>query len=168
MWPHGLQHTKLRCPSPTPEAYSNSGPSSKWCHLTISSSVIPFASHLQSLPTSESFPIRQFFAKGGQSIGVSASASVLPKNIQDWFPLGWNGWIFLQSKGPSRVLQHHSSKASIHQYSTFFIVQLSHPFRNTGKTTALMRWTFVDKVMSMLFNMLSRLVITFLPRRSVF
>ena len=106
----------------------------------------------------------QFFASGGQSIGASASASVPPMNIQDWFPLGWTGWISLQSKGLSRVFQHHSSNASILRCSAFFIVQLSHPYMTTGKTMALTRWTFVGKVMSLLFNMLSRLVIAFLPR----
>ena len=100
----------------------------------------------------------------GQSIEASASASVLPINIQDWFPLRWTGWICLQSKWLSRVLQHHSSKASILWCSVFFIVQLSHPYMTTGKTIALTRWTFVGKVMSLLLNMLSRLVITFLPR----
>ena len=106
----------------------------------------------------------QLFASGGQSIGVSASASVLPMNIQDWFPLGCTGWISLQSKGLSSLLQHHSSKASILRCSAFFIVQLSYPYMTIGKTIALTRRTFVDKVMSLLFNMLSRLVITFLPR----
>ena len=98
LWPHGLQHARLPCPSPAPGVYSNSCPSSQWCHPTISSSVVPFFSHLQSFPASGSFPMRQFFASGGQSIGVSGSASVLPINIQDWFPLGWTGWISLQSK----------------------------------------------------------------------
>ena len=100
---HGLQHTRLPCPSPTPEASSNSRPSSWWRHPTISSSVIPFSSCLQAFPASGFFLMSQFFASGGQSIGVSASASVLPVNIQDWFPLGRNGWISLQSKGLSRV-----------------------------------------------------------------
>ena len=104
--PHGLQHTRLPCPSPTPRAYSNSCPSSRWCHPTISSSVSPFSSHLQSCPASGSFPMNQFFASGSQSIGVSASASVLPKNIQDWFTLGWTGWISLQSKRLSRVFSN--------------------------------------------------------------
>ena len=104
----------------------------------------------------------QLFASDGQSIGVSASASVLPMNTQDWSPLGWTGWIFLQSKGLSSLLQHHWSKASILWCSAFFIVQLSHPYMTTGKTITLTRWTFVDKVM--FFNMLCRLVITFLPR----
>ena len=106
----------------------------------------------------------QLFTSGGQSIGISASASVLPVNIQGWSPLGWTGWISLQSKGLSSLVQHHSSKASILQCSAFFIVQLSHPCMTTGKTIALTRWTFVGKVMSLVFNMLSRLVITFLPR----
>ena len=93
--PHGLQHTRLPCPSPMPRAYLNSCPSSRWCHPTTSSSAIPFSSCLQSSPASGSFPISQFFSSGGQSIGVSASASVLPMNIQEWFPLGWTGWISL-------------------------------------------------------------------------
>ena len=101
--PHGLQHAWVPCPSPTPGACSNSCPLSWWCHPTISSSVIPFSSHLQSFPASGSFPMNQFFTSGGQSIGVSASASVLPMNSQEWFPLGWNGWISLLSKGLSRV-----------------------------------------------------------------
>ena len=101
--PHGLQHTRPPCSSPTPRVYSNSCPLSWWCHPIISSSVIPFSSHLQSFPESWSFQMSQFFASGGQSIGVSASASVLPMNIQGWFPLGWTGWISLQSKGLSRV-----------------------------------------------------------------
>ena len=104
----------------------------------------------------------QIFTSDGQSIGVSASTSVLPINIQDWFPLGWTGWISLQSKGFSNLLQH-CSKASILQYSAFFIVQLSHLYMTTGKTIALTKWTFVGKVMPLLFNMLSRLVITYLP-----
>ena len=108
----------------------------------------------------------QLFASGGQSIGVSASASVLPMNTQDWSPLGWTGWISLQSKGLSKsLLQHHSSKASILWHSCFFIVHLSHPYMTTGKTIALTRQTFVGKVMSQVFNMLSRLYIAFLPRR---
>ena len=106
LWPHELQHARLTSPSPTPEAYSNSCPSSQWCHPTISSSVVPFSSHCQSFPASGSFPMSQFFASGGQSIGVSASASVLPMNIQGWFPLGLTGWISLQSKGLSRVFSN--------------------------------------------------------------
>ena len=104
--PHGLQHTRVPCPSPAPRAYSSSCPLSWWCHPTISSSVVPFSSHLQSFPESGSFPTSQFFASGDQSIGASASASVLPMNIQGWFPLGWTGWISLQSKGLSRVFSN--------------------------------------------------------------
>ena len=100
LWPHGLQHARLPCPSPTPGACSNLCPSSRWCHPTVSSSVIPF-SCLQSFPESGSLQMSQFVTSGGQSIGVSASTSVLPMNIQDWLPLGWIGWISLQSKGLS-------------------------------------------------------------------
>ena len=103
LWPHGLQHTRPPCPSPTPGVYPNSCPLSQWCHPTISSSVIPFSSCLQSLQVSGSFQMSEFFASGGPSIGVSASASVLPMKVQDWFPLGWTGWISLKSKGLSRV-----------------------------------------------------------------
>ena len=116
--PHGLQHARLPCPSPIPRAYSNSHPSLWWCHPTISSPVIPF-SHLQSFATSVSFPMNQFFTSGGQSIGVSPSASVLPMNIQDWFPLGLAGWISLQSKRPSRVF----SNTTVQKHQ-FFIAQL--------------------------------------------
>ena len=115
LWPHGLQNARPPCPSPTPRVYSNSCPLSQWCHSTISSSVISFSSHLQSFPASGSFQMSQFFTSGGQSIGVSASASVLPMNIQDWFPLDWTGWISLLSKGLSRFFFKHQ----------FFDVQLS-------------------------------------------
>ena len=118
--PHGLQHARLLCTSPTPGACSNSCPSRRWCHPTISSSVIPFSSCFQSLPASESFPMSQCFTSGGQSIGISASASVLPMNIQDGFPLGLTGWISLQSKGLSRVFSN-----SIFQKHQFFRTQLS-------------------------------------------
>ena len=119
LWPQGLQHTRLPCASPTPGAYLNSCPSSQWCHPSNSSSVVLFSSHLQSFPASGSFLMSQFSESGGQSIGVSASASVLPMNIQDWFPLGWTGRIALLSKELSRVSrtlknsQEHSSK---HQF----------------------------------------------------
>ena len=103
LWTHGHEHTRPPCPSPTPGVHSNSRPSRRWCHPTISSSVVPFFSCLQSFPASGSFPMCQFFASSGQSIGVSASASVLPMNIQDWFSLGWASLISLQSKGLSRV-----------------------------------------------------------------
>ena len=116
-------------------------------------------------PRNKVFPVIQFFTSGGQSIGTSASASVLPMNIQDWFPLGWTGWISLQSKGTLKhLLQHHSPKALILWCSAFFIVQLSHPYMTTRKTITLTRRTFVGKVMFLLFNMLSSLVIAFFPR----
>ena len=104
--PHGLQHARPPCPSPTPGVYSNSCPLSRWCHLTISFSVVPFSSCFQSFPASGSFPMSQFFTSGGQSIGASASASVLSMNIQDRFPLGLTGWTSLQSKGLSRVFSN--------------------------------------------------------------
>ena len=104
--PHGLQHTRPPCPSPTPRVYSNPCPLSRWCHPTISSSVIPFSSCLQSFPTSGSLQMSQLFTSGGQSIGVSASTSVLPMNTQDWSLLGWTGWVSLQSKGLSRVFSN--------------------------------------------------------------
>ena len=148
--PHGLQHSRLPCPSLSPGVCSNLCPLSRWYHSTISSSVIPF-SCFQCFPASGYFPMSQFFTSGSQSIGASASASVLPMNIQEWYPLGLNGLICLQSRELSRVFQHHSSKASILQCSTFFIVQFSHPYMTPGKTIALTRWTFVDKVMSLFF-----------------
>ena len=133
-------------------------------------------SHLLSSPSSPTFnlpptsgplPVSQFFVSGGQSIGVSASASGLPMDIQDSFPLGWTGWISSLSKGLKSLLQHHSSKALILQCSAFFIVQLSHPYMTTWKTKALTRRTFVGKIMSLLFSMLSRLVIAFFQGASV-
>ena len=118
--PHRLQHTRCPCPSPTPRVYLNSCPLSRWCHPTISSSVIPFFSHLQSFPASGSFQMSHLVASGGQSIGVSASTSVLPMNIQDWFPLEWIGWIPMQSKGLSRVF----SNTTVQKHQ-FFGAQLS-------------------------------------------
>ena len=106
LWPNELQHARPPCPSSTSRVHSNSCPSSRWCHLVISSSVVPFSSCTQSLPASETFPVHQLFAWGSQSIGVSASASVLLKNIQDQTPLEWTGWISLQSKGLSRVFSN--------------------------------------------------------------
>ena len=162
--PHELQHARPPCPSQTPGVYSTPCPSSRWCHPAVSSSVVPFSSYHQSLPASGYFPMSQLFVWGGQSTGVSASASVLPMNTQDWSPLGWAGWISLQPKGPSRVFSNNMVQK--HQ---FFHTQLSsHPCMTTGKTIALTRWTFVGKVMSLLFNMLSRLVIAFLPRPTPF
>ena len=152
LWPHGLQHARFPCPSPTPGAYSNSCPLHWWCHPTISSSVVPFSFPLQSFPASGSLPVNRFFISCGQSIRVSASASVLPMNVQNWFPLEWTGLISLQSKGLSRVFSnYHSSKASTLQRSAFYIVQLSYLHVTTGKTIALTRRTFFGKVMSLLF-----------------
>jgi len=167
--PHGLQHARPHWLSPTPGACSNSCPLSWWCYPTISSSAIPFSSCLQSFLASGSFLISSLHQVA--KIGVSASTSLLPMNIQDWFPLGWTSWISLQSKGLSRVFSNTTVQK--HQFfgtqkESFFIVQLSHPYMTPGKTIALTRWTFVGKVMSLLFNTLSRLVITFLPGRSVF
>ena len=153
---HEPQHARPLYPSPTPGGYPNSCPLSHWYHPTILSSVVPF-SCLQSFPTAGSFQMNQVFTSGGQSIGVSASASVLPMNTQDWSPLGWPGWIFLQSK------DSQESSPTI-QFSSINSSVLSFPYMTTGKTIALTRWTFVDKIMSLLYNMLSRLVITFLPR----
>ena len=166
--PHELQHPRPPCPSPTPGVHPDSRPSSQWCHPAISSSVIPFSSCPQSLPASESFPVSQLFASSGQSIGVSASASILPMNTQVWSPIGWTGWISLQSKGLSRVFS--STTVQKHQ---FFSAQLSsqfnsHPYMTTGKTIALTRQAFFGKVISLLFNMLSRLVTTLLPRSKRF
>ena len=142
--PHGLQHTRLLCPSPTPRAYPNSCPLSQWWHPIISSSVVPFSSWPQSFPASGSFPMNQLFTSDSQSIGVSASTSILPMNTQDWSPLGWTALISLAVQGTLKsLLQHRSSKAPILQHSAFFIVQLSHPYTTTGKTIALTRWTFV-------------------------
>ena len=118
--PHELQHAKPPCPSPTPGVHSSWCPLSRWCHPAISSSAVPFSSCPQSLPASGSFPMSQLFASGGQSIGVSASASVPPMDTQDWSPLGWTGWISLQSKGLSRVF----SNTTVQQHQ-FFSTQLS-------------------------------------------
>ena len=120
LWPHGLQHNRPPCPSSTPGVYSDSCPLRWWCYPAISSYVIFFSSHLQSFPTTGSFEMSQLFASGGQSIGVSASTSVLPMNIQDWFPLVWTGWISLLSKGLSRVFSN--TTVETHQ---FFSAQLS-------------------------------------------
>ena len=120
LWPHELQHARPPCPSPTPGVHSNSRPSSQWCHPAISSSVIHFSSCPQSLPASGSFPMIQLFAWGGQSTGVSALASFLPKNTQDWSPSEWTGWISLQSKGLSRVFSNTTV-----QKQQFFGTQIS-------------------------------------------
>ena len=146
--PHGLQHTRPPCPSPTPRVYPNSCPLSWWCHPTISSSVDPFSSHLHSFSASGSFKMSQFFASGGQSIG--ASASVLLMNIQGWFPLGWTGLISFLSKGHSGVF-FSTTVWKKHQFfgtQPSFFVRLSHLYMTTGKITVLTIWTFVGKVIS--------------------
>ena len=155
---HGLWHTRLPCPSPTPRVYSDSCPLSWWCHPTILSSVIPF-SCLQSFPASGSFQMSQLFASGGQSIGVSASTSILLMNIQDWFPWGWTGWISLQSKGP----QESSPTRQFKSISSLVLSFLHSPtltsIWTTGKTTALTRRTFVGKVMSLLSTEFNRVIL---------
>ena len=160
--PHESQHARPPCPSPTPGVHPNPCPLSRWCHPTISFSVIPFSSYPQSFPTSQSFQMSQLFASGGQSIGVSASTSVLPVNTQD-FRMDWLDLLVVQGTLKS-LLQHHSSKASVLWCSAFFIVQLIYPYMTTGKTIVLIRWTFVGIVISLLFNMLSRFVIAFFAR----
>ena len=159
--PHGLQHTRLPCPSPTPRACSNSCPLNRWCHPNTLSSDIPFSSCLQSFPASGSFLMSALHIRWPKywsfSISPSNEYTGLISFRIDWFDL-------LAVQGTLKsLLQHHSSKASILQHSDFFMVQLSHPYM-TGKTIALTIWTFVDEVMYLLFNMLSRLVIAFLPR----
>ena len=120
LWPHELQHTRFPCPSPTPKVHPNPCSLTRWYHPTISSTVVPFSSCPQSFPASGSFPMSQLFASGGQGIGVSASTSVLPMNIQDWSPLGWTGWISFQSKGLSKVF----SNTTVQKHQ-FFSTQLS-------------------------------------------
>ena len=154
--PHESQHARPPCVSPTPGVYSNPCPSSQWCHPAISSSVLPFSSCPQSLQASGSFPMSQLFPWGGQSIGVSASASV-PSNEHPGlisFRMDWLDLLAVQGALKS-LIQHHNSKASIFWLSAFLTVQLSHPYMTTGKTIALTRQTFVGKVMSLLFNMIS-------------
>ena len=162
--PHEPQHARPPCPSPTPRVHPDSRPSSQWCHPTISSSVVPFSSCPQSFPASGSFPTSQFFASCGQSIGASASALVLPMNIQDWFILGWTGLISLQSNRLSRVF----SKTTVQKHQSFG----TQPSLWSNCTSIHEYWKnhsfdytyFVGKVMSLFFNILSRLVIAFLPR----
>ena len=164
LWPHELQHTRPPCPSQTPRVHPNPCPLSRRCHPTISSSVIPFSSCPQSFSASGSFQMSQLSASGGQNIGIF-SFNISPFKEHPGlisFRMDWLDLLAVQGTLKSR-LQHHSSKASI-LCSAFFIVHLSHPYMTTGKTIALTRWTFVATVMSLLFNMLSRLVITFLPR----
>ena len=161
LWLHGLQHTRLPCPSSTPEACSNSCPSSWWYHPAISSSIIPFSSCLQSFPASGSFLTSQFFESGGQSIGVSASASVLPMNIQDWFPLGLVGSPCSPRDSQESSTPHFKSINSL--VLSFLHSPTLTSIHDYWKYHSLTRWTLVDKVISLPFNMLSRLVIAFLP-----
>ena len=149
--PHGLQHTRLPCPTPTTRVYSNSCPLSRRCHPTISSSVIPFSCRLQSFPESGSFQMSQFFASGDQSTGASASASSPSSKYSGliFFRIEW--FDILAVQGTLKNLLQYILKASILQCSAFFMVQLSYPYMTTRKTTALTIWTFVDKVMSLLF-----------------
>ena len=168
LWPHGLQHSRLPCPSPIPRAYSNSCPLSWWCQPTISSSVIPFSSHLQSLPASGSFLKSQLASSGGQSSSWTWSFSFRISPYNEYselisFRIDWLDLLALQGTIES-FLQHHSLTVSILQHSASFMVQLSCPYMTTGKIIALTRRTFVGKVMSLLFNMLSRLTIAFLPK----
>ena len=160
--PHESQH-RPPCPSPTPRVHPNSSPSSRWCHTAISSSVVPFSSCSQSLPASESFPMIQLCMRRPKYWSFSFSISASKEHPGLIFRMDWLDLLALQGTLKS-LLQHHSSKASILRHSAFFIVQLSHPHMTTGKTIALTRQTLVGKVMSLLFNMLSRLLITFLPR----
>ena len=163
--PHGLQHTRLPCLSPSPVVCSNPCPSSQWCRPTISSSVIPFSSCLQSFTVTGFFPVSQFLTWNWSKYW-SFSFSISPSNEYSGlisFRMDWFDLLAVQGTLMS-LLQHNSSKASILRCSAFFIVQLSHPYLTTGKTIALTRWIFVGKVMSLLFNMLSRFVIVFLQR----
>ena len=163
LWSHELQHTRFPCPSLTPGACSNSCPLSQWCHPNISS-FTPFSSCLQSFPPSGSFPMSWLFMSGDHSIAASASASVLTMNIQGRCPLELTGLISMQSRdSQENLLKNHNSEASVWR-SVFFMVPLSHLYLTTGKTIALNILAFVSKVMSLLFNMLSRFVIVFLPR----
>ena len=162
--PHGPQHARLLCPSPNPEVCLNSCPSGRWCHPTISFSVFLFSSCLQSFPASESFQMSQLFTSGDRSIGVSASTSVLTMNIPDWFPLGWTGWISLQSKGLSRVFS--STIVWKHQFFGAQVSLYSNSHIHTWPLEKPKLW--LDRSLSAInvsaFNMLFRFVITFLPR----
>ena len=160
--PHGLQDARLPCPSPTPRACSDSCPSSQWCHPTVSSSVISFSSCLQSFQASGSFQISQFFASGGQRIGVSASASVLPMNIQDWFPLGLTGLISLQFKGLSKVFSN--TTVQMHQFFGAQLYGLTLTSIHDWKSHSFDLMDLCQQSNVSAFYMLSRLVIAFLPR----
>ena len=154
LWPQGQQHARPPCPSLTPRVYLDSCPLSQWCHPTISSSIVPFSSCLQSFPASGSFQMSQFFTTGGQSIGISASTSVLPMNIQDWFPLGW----LVGSPCSPRDSQESSPTPRFKSINSLMLSFLYGPTLTSIHDhwkIALTRWTFVGKVTSLLFNMLS-------------
>ena len=168
LWPHGLQHTRLPCLLPSPGICSNWCPLNWWYHPTISSSIVPFFSCLQSLPAAGSFTMSQLFISGGQSIRALASASVFPMNIQSWFPLGLTGLSSLQFKGLSKVFCNTTIQNISSSALSLLYVHFLHPYLTTGKIVALTIWTFVSKVMSLLFNTLSRFVIAFLSRRKSF
>ena len=166
--PYGPQHTRSPCPSLTPGVYWNSRPLRRWCHVTILS-CHPLFFLPSTFPALGSFQMSQCFTSGGQSIGVSASAS-FPSNEYSGlisFSINWLDLLAVQGTLKS-LLQHYTSKASIPQHSSFFIVQLPHSYMTTGKTIVLTRWTFLGKVMSLLYNIMSRLVINFFQRASVF
>ena len=167
LWPHGLQYARLPCSSVSPGVCSNSCPLNQWCcpnHLILCPPLLLLPSIFPSIRV---FSMSGLFQSGGQSIGVSPLASVLPMNIQDWFPLGWTGWVSLQSKGLSRFFSNTTVQK--HQFFSSQLSLWSDSHVHTWllkKTIALTRWIFVSEVISLLFNMLSRLVITFLPRNS--
>ena len=170
LWSHKPQHTRPPCPSPTSRVYPNSCPLSWWCHPTISSSVVLFFSCLQPFPASGSFPMSQLFTSSAQSINHIRSISINPLNEQSVltsFLIDWFNLLALQGTLKS-LLQHHSSKALILWHSDFLVVQLSHPYMTTGKAIAFTRQTFVSKVISLLSNILCRLVITFLQGATIF
>ena len=157
------EYTRLLCPPLSLGVCSDSCPLSRWCYPTISSSVVPFSSCPQSFPASGSFPVSQLFESNGQSIGVSASASVLPKNIEDWSPLGWTGWISLQSKGLSRVITNTTVwKHQFFSAQLSFMIQLSRPYMTTGKSIALCVLCRQSDISA--FNTVFRFVVAFLPR----
>ena len=158
------QHTRPPCPSPAPGVHLNSCPSSWWCHPAISSPVVPLLLLPPISPSFRVFSNQSTLCMRWPKYWSFSFSICPPMNTQDWSPLEWTGWISLQFKGLSGVFSNHSSKASILRCSAFFTVKISHPYMTTGKTIALTRWTFVGKLISLLLNMLSRLVITFLPR----
>ena len=172
--PHGLQHTRLPCSSPTPRTYSKPRPLTQWCHPTISSSVVPFSSLLQSFPASGSFQMSQLFPSGGQSIGVLASTSDLPMNIQDWFPLGLTGWISLQSKGISRVFFKKKKKrvfsnTTVQKHQFFSVLSFLYSRTLTSihdyRKNHSCEWTDLCWQSNLcFFNILSRWITAFLPR----